>query len=138
MTTTTVPDAPTRADLRSPPPGVRTGVAPSRPDSLVFARRNIEHIRQIPEKLLDVTMQPIMFVLLFAFVFGGAIAIDGGTYREYLIGGILVQSLAFGMIGPATSIATDLQEGVIDRFRSLPASRGRRTSSATTSPSSPA
>jgi ABC transporter DrrB family efflux protein len=92
-------------------------------DTLVFARRNIEHIRQIPEKLLDVTIQPLMFVLLFAYVFGGAIHITGGSYREYIIGGILVQSLAFGMMGPATAIATDLTEGVIDRFRSLPASR---------------
>ena len=66
-------------------------------------------------------MQPLMFVLLFAYVFGGAIAVDGGSYREYLIGGILIQSLAFGLIGPATAIATDLTEGVIDRFRSLPA-----------------
>lgn len=100
-------------------PGVRTVVS----DSLVFARRNIEHIRQIPEKLLDVTIQPLMFVLLFAYVFGGAIAVDGSNYREYLIGGILVQSLTFGMMGPASAIATDLTEGVIDRFRSLPATR---------------
>jgi ABC transporter DrrB family efflux protein len=92
-------------------------------DTLVFARRNLEHIRQIPEKLLDVTIQPLMFVLLFAYVFGGAIHVTGGSYREYIIGGILVQSLAFGLVGPATSIATDLTEGVIDRFRSLPAQR---------------
>jgi len=92
-------------------------------DTLVFARRNLEHIRQIPEKLLDVTIQPLMFVLLFVYVFGGAIAVRGGSYREYIIGGILVQSLAFGMMGPATAIATDLTEGVIDRFRSLPARR---------------
>ncbi|MFN8040040.1 MAG: ABC transporter permease [Acidimicrobiales bacterium] len=92
-------------------------------DTLVFAARNIAHIRQIPEKLLDVTLQPLMFVLLFAYVFGGAIEIQGGSYREYVISGILVQSLAFGMTGPATSIATDLTEGVIDRFRSLPAPR---------------
>jgi ABC transporter DrrB family efflux protein len=92
-------------------------------DTRVFAGRNLAHIRQIPEKLLDVTVQPLMFVLLFSYVFGGAIAVDGGNYREYLIGGILLQSLAFGMTGPATSIATDLTEGVIDRFRSLPASR---------------
>ena len=89
-------------------------------DTMVFARRNTEHIRQIPEKLLDVTAQPIMFVLLFGFVFGGAIHVDGGNYREYLIGGILIQSLAFGLMGPAMSVATDLTEGVIDRFRSLP------------------
>ena len=92
---------------------------------MVFARRHVEHIRQIPEKLLDVTLQPLMFVLLFAYVFGGAIGVEGGNYREYLIGGILIQSLAFGMVGPAMSIATDLTEGVIDRFRSLPV---RRTS----------
>ena len=91
-------------------------------DTLVFARRNVEHIRQIPEKLLDVTVQPLMFTVLFAYVFGGAIDV-GGSYREYLIGGILVQTLVFGMMGPATSIATDLQEGVIDRFRSLPAAQ---------------
>jgi ABC transporter DrrB family efflux protein len=94
-------------------------------DSVVFARRNIEHIRQVPEKLIEVTVQPIMFVLLFAFVFGGAIAVGGAKnqYREYLIGGILIQSLAFGMTGPAISIANDLTEGVIDRFRSLPTSK---------------
>jgi ABC-2 type transport system permease protein len=92
-------------------------------DTLVYAGRNVEHIRQIPEKLLDVTIQPLMFVLLFAYVFGGAIAVKGGNYREYLIGGILIQSLAFAMTGPATAISTDLTEGVIDRFRSLPATR---------------
>ncbi len=93
-------------------------------DTLVYAGRNIAHIRQIPEKLLDVTVQPLMFVLLFAYVFGGAISVgSGGSYREYIIGGILIQSLTFGLNGPATAIATDLTEGVIDRFRSLPATR---------------
>jgi ABC transporter DrrB family efflux protein len=92
-------------------------------DSLVIARRNLAHIRQIPEKLLDVTLQPIMFVLLFAFVFGGVIAVPGGNYRSYLIAGILVQTIAFGMIGPGTSLATDLKEGIVDRFRTLPMSR---------------
>ena len=92
-------------------------------DSLVIARRSFAHIRQIPEKLLDVTIQPLMFVLLFAFVFGGVIAVPGGDYRDYLIGGILVQTLVFGMIGPATSMATDLGEGILDRFRSLPTHR---------------
>jgi ABC-2 type transport system permease protein len=89
-------------------------------DSLVLARRQVAHIRQIPEKLLDVTLQPLMFVLLFAYVFGGVIAIPDGSYREYLLGGVMVQSLTFGLMGPATSIATDLREGVVDRFRSLP------------------
>jgi len=92
-------------------------------DSLVFARRNLEHVRQLPEKLLDVTLQPVMFTLLFAYVFGGVIAIPDGSYREYLIGGVIVQSLGFGIMGPATAIATDLNEGVVDRFRTLPAAR---------------
>jgi ABC-2 type transport system permease protein len=89
-------------------------------DSLVLARRNLAHVRQIPEKLIDVTLQPLVFVLLFAYVFGGVIAIPGGNYREYLVGGVLVQTLAFGIMGPATSIATDLTEGIVDRFRTLP------------------
>jgi ABC transporter DrrB family efflux protein len=92
-------------------------------DATVFARRNLEHIRQVPEKLTNVTVQPLMFVILFAYVFGGAIKVGGGGYKEYLIGGILIQTLAFAMMGPAMSIATDLQEGVIDRFRSLPTRR---------------
>jgi len=93
-------------------------------DAWVLAKRQFAHIRQIPEKLLDVTLQPLMFVLLFAYVFGGVIAIPGGgSYHEYLIGGILVQTLAFGMMGPGVSIATDLGEGIIDRFSSLPMSR---------------
>jgi len=92
-------------------------------DSLVVARRSLAHIRQIPEKLLDVTVQPLMFVVLFAFVFGKVIAIPHGSYRSYLIGGILVQTLGFGIFGPATSMATDLGEGILDRFRSLPMHR---------------
>src|SRR6185437_6100081 len=92
-------------------------------DSLVLARRNLAHVRQIPEKLLDVTLQPIMFVLLFSFVFGHVIHVPGGSYREYVIAGILVQTLGFGLMGPGVSIATDLGEGVVDRLRSLPISR---------------
>jgi ABC transporter DrrB family efflux protein len=111
----------TTLDIRNDQPGSGLGALLS--DTMVFTGRNIAHIREIPEKLLDVTLQPLMFVLLFAFVFGGAIAVPGSNYREYLIGGILVQSIAFGLAGPANSIATDLNEGVIDRFLSLPTSR---------------
>jgi ABC-2 type transport system permease protein len=93
-------------------------------DAAVLAKRQFAHIRQIPEKLFDVTLQPLMFVLLFSFVFGNVIQVPGGgDYHEYLIGGILVQTLAFGMMGPGVSMATDLGEGIIDRFRSLPMSR---------------
>jgi ABC-2 type transport system permease protein len=92
-------------------------------DSLAIARRSLAHVRQIPEKLIDVTLQPLMFVLLFAYVFGGVIAVPGGHYREYLLGGIVVQTIAFGLVGPATSLATDMKEGIVDRFRSLPMAR---------------
>lgn len=125
MTAVATPTAPETARPDVPRPA-RAEPRPSAglwTHSLVFAGRHLAHIRQIPEKLLDVTIQPVMFVILFAYVFGGAIAVSGSNYREYLIGGILVQSLAFGMVGPATSVATDLTEGVLDRFRSLPTSR---------------
>lgn len=93
-------------------------------DTMVLARRNFEHTRQIPETLLAVTLQPLMFTLLFAYVFGGAIAVPGGgDYHEYLVGGILVQTLAFGMMGPGVAIATDLRDGMVDRLRTLPISR---------------
>jgi ABC-2 type transport system permease protein len=92
-------------------------------DTWVLARRNAEHVRQIPEKLLDVTIQPLMFTLLFAYVFGGAIGVPDGSYHEFLVGGILVQTLAFGMMGPGVSIATDLREGMVDRLRTLPIAR---------------
>jgi ABC-2 type transport system permease protein len=104
-------------------PSVGTRVRWTVSDSLVIARRRLAHVRQIPEKLIDVTLQPLMFVLLFAFVFGGVIAVPDGNYREYLMGGILVQTIAFGMMGPATSMATDMTEGIVDRFRALPMSR---------------
>ncbi len=93
-------------------------------DSLVLARRNLSHVRQVPERLIDVTIQPLMFVLLFAFVFGGAIPLPGGgDYHEFLMAGIFVQTLAFGIVGPATGMATDLSEGMLDRLLSLPMTR---------------
>jgi ABC transporter DrrB family efflux protein len=92
-------------------------------DTLILARRNLAHVRQIPEKLIDVTVQPLMFVLLFAYVFGGVIAVPGGDYREYMLPGIVIQTLAFGLLGPGVAIATDLAEGIVDRFRSLPMAR---------------
>jgi ABC-2 type transport system permease protein len=114
MTATLITPVPTRP---------RSGLGAWWHDTLVFAGRQVAHIRQIPEKLLDVTLQPLMFVLLFSYVFSGAMTI-GGSYREYLVAGILVQSLAFGLIGPATAMATDIGEGVVDRFRTLPTPRG--------------
>ena len=92
-------------------------------DGLVIARRNLTHVRHVPEKLLDVTFQPFIFVLLFAYVFGSAINVLGTGYREYLIAGIFVQTMAFASMGTAISVADDMSKGVIDRFRSLPTAR---------------
>ena len=93
-------------------------------DTWVIARRGLRHLRRQPEMLVDATIQPIMFVLLFAFVFGGAIAVPGGgSYREFLMGGIFAQTLVFGAFGVAIALAYDRTNGAIDRFHSLPIPR---------------
>jgi ABC-2 type transport system permease protein len=93
-------------------------------DGWVVAQRNLMHVRYVPEKLLDVTLQPLMFVLLFAYVFGGAIGVPGGgDYKEFLMAGIFVQTIAFTFMGAGMSMAEDLQQGVVDRFRALPMAR---------------
>ncbi|MDP9271816.1 MAG: ABC transporter permease [Chloroflexota bacterium] len=92
-------------------------------DSIEMVRRNLLHIRRTPELLLDVTIQPIMFVLLFRFVFGGAIPIQGTSYVNYLMAGIFVQTIVFATIGTGILLANDLAKGMIDRFRSLPMSQ---------------
>ena len=90
----------------------------------VIARRGLAHMRRQPEALTDATIQPIMFVLLFAYVFGGAIKVPGGgSYREFLMGGIFAQTLMFGAFGTAMALAYDRTNGAVDRFRSLPISR---------------
>jgi ABC transporter DrrB family efflux protein len=93
-------------------------------DTWVVAKRGLLHIRRQPEALADVTIQPIMFVLLFAYVFGGAIKVDGGSYREFLMGGIFAQTIVFGAFGVAIALAYDRANGAIDRFRALPMARG--------------
>jgi ABC transporter DrrB family efflux protein len=93
-------------------------------DTLVLAVRNFKRIPRAPDLLLAFTVQPIMFVLLFAYVFGGAIPTPGHSYIDFLIPGILVQTMAFGGFVTAMGIAEDLRKGLIDRFRSLPMSRG--------------
>ena len=94
-------------------------------DAWVIARRGLKHMRRQPEALSDATIQPVMFVLLFAYVFGGAIPIaDGGNYREYLMGGIFAQTIVFTAFGVAMSIANDRKNNAVDRFRSLPIAKG--------------
>src|ERR1700749_1734494 len=93
-------------------------------DTWVIARRGLIHMRRQPEVLTDATIQPIMFVLLFAFVFGGAIAVPGGgSYKEFLRGGIFAQTIFFGSFGVAMALAADRGNGAIDRFHSLPIPR---------------
>ena len=93
-------------------------------DTWVIAKRGLRHMRRQPEMLADATIQPIMFVLLFAFVFGGAISVPGGgSYREFLMGGIFSQTIFFGAFGVAISLANDRQNGAIDRFHALPIAR---------------
>jgi len=93
-------------------------------DTWVIARRGLIHMKRQPEVLTDATIQPIMFVLLFAFVFGGAIAVPGGgSYKEFLMGGIFAQTIFFGCFGVAMSLAADRGNGAIDRFHSLPIPR---------------
>lgn len=92
-------------------------------DTWQMVRRNLRHIPRSPELLLDVTVQPVIFVLLFVYIFGGAIDVPGMSYVNYLMAGILAQTLIFACMTSGIGLAYDLQKGLIDRFRSLPMSR---------------
>ena len=96
-------------------------------DGWVVTLRNLRRMTRIPEMVVFATIQPIMFVLLFSFVFGGAIPVAGGggthAYREYLLPGIFTQTLAFTTGTTAVGLADDLHKGLVDRFRSLPMAR---------------
>jgi ABC transporter DrrB family efflux protein len=100
-----------------------TSLAYSVSDTLVLAKRSLLRIPRQPDLLVGFTVQPIMFVLLFVYVFGGAIATPGLDYVDFLIPGIIVQSMTFGGFVTALGLAEDLKKGLIDRFRSLPMSR---------------
>ena len=89
-------------------------------DTLVLAKRSLLRIRRQPDLLIGFTVQPIMFVLLFVYVFGGAIRTPGFKYVDFLMPGIIVQTMAFGGFVTALGLAEDLKKGLIDRFRSLP------------------
>jgi len=93
-------------------------------DTMVLAKRNLARIPRQPDLLIAYTIQPVMFVLLFVYVFGGAIQTPGFDYVDFLMPGIIVQSLAFGGFVTALGLAEDVKKGLIDRFRSLPMSRG--------------
>ena len=94
------------------------------PDQLVMAERNLVRLPRAPDLLLGFTVQPVMFVLLFVYVFGGAIETPGyDDYADFLIPGIIVQNIAFGGFVTALGLAEDMTKGLIDRFRSLPTAR---------------
>jgi len=114
---------------RATPPGPAT-IEPVRlppsaffVDAVVIAKRNLIRIARTPQLLVFATIQPIMFVLLFRYVFGGAIHVPGMTYVDYLIPGIIVQTVVFGATSTAVGLSQDMTNGIVDRFRSLPMSR---------------
>jgi len=92
-------------------------------NTLTIARRYLLHIKATPEQLVEMTIQPIMFLVLFVFVFGGAIAGSWQDYLQFALPGILVQSVCFLPFTTALALNADFQRGVIDRFRSLPIAR---------------
>jgi ABC-2 type transport system permease protein len=102
-------------------------------DTRVLARRSLKRIPRQPDLLMGYTIQPVMFVLLFVYVFGGAIETPGFDYVDFLMPGIIVQSIAFGGFVTAIGMSEDVQKGLIDRFRSLPMSRAAVLTGRTTS-----
>jgi ABC-2 type transport system permease protein len=102
-------------------------------DGAVVAKRNIIKIKRVPDLLVFSTISPIMFVLLFAYVFGSGISVPGVSYKEFLMAGIFAQTVIFGATITGAGLAEDMQKGIIDRFRALPMARsavlvGRTTS----------
>ncbi|WP_328915764.1 MULTISPECIES: ABC transporter permease [unclassified Streptomyces] len=109
-------------------PTPRGGLLQSAHDSLVVAKRNLLRMMRIPEVVIFGLIQPIMFVVLFSYVFGGSVNVggtsDAAAYREFLMAGIFAQTVTFATAGAGAGIADDMHKGLIDRFRSLPMSRG--------------
>ncbi|AXB47642.1 ABC transporter permease [Amycolatopsis albispora] len=89
-------------------------------DTLVLTKRSLRHIPRIPDQLIFATVNPIIFVLLFRYVFGGAIGTPGMTYPDFLMAGIFVQTVAFGAVNSGVGLAEDMSRGLVNRFRSLP------------------
>lgn len=112
----------------TPAPRPGGGIGQSVRDSLVIARRNLIRMSRIPEVVLFGLIQPIMFVVLFSYVFGGSMNIGGSAdpvvYRNFLMAGIFAQTVTFATAGAGAGIADDMHKGLVDRFRSLPMARG--------------
>jgi ABC-type polysaccharide/polyol phosphate export permease len=121
MTTATIPDLfPALAEALPPRPHK---VVRYLRETALLVGRSLRTIPHVPERLSDVTIQPIVFTLLFLYVFGSAIHVPGMRYQDYLLPGLVGQGLAFGVIGAGTATSTDFVTGVTDRFRSLPVTR---------------
>jgi len=109
-------------------PRARGGLSQAVRDSLVVTKRNLIRMTRIPEIVIFGLIQPIMFVVLFSYVFGGSMNVGGSVspsiYREFLMAGIFAQTVTFATAGAGAGIADDMHKGVIDRFRSLPMTRG--------------
>jgi ABC-2 type transport system permease protein len=110
-------------------PVAKGGLGQSVSDSLIVAKRNLIRMKRIPEMVIFGLIQPVMFVVLFSYVFGGSINVPGagldpGMYREFLMAGIFAQTVTFATAGAGAGIAEDMHKGLIDRFRSLPMARG--------------
>jgi ABC-2 type transport system permease protein len=112
-----IPTLTVRQAISSSPRPRQAGAMPA---ALTLAWRGMLRIKHVPEQLLDVTVTPVMFVLMFTYIFGGAIAGSTGEYRDYLLPGILVMSVLFNTVYSGVAINTDVTKGVVDRFRSLP------------------
>ncbi|MGZ4110063.1 MAG: ABC transporter permease [Actinomycetota bacterium] len=117
MTATAIDLATSEIPRRRPSP-----LAPAR-DALAVTWRNLIGYRRVPQLLVFSTIQPVIFVLLFRYVFGGAITIPGVAYVNYLMPGVFVQTIVFGAIAAAVGLAADLKSGLLERFRSLPMAR---------------
>jgi len=120
MTAITVPARPV-GEPREPGLGLRTRWAII--DTLTITRRNLLVWIRVPAYIAFTVIQPVMFVLLFRYVFGGAIPVPGGNYVDFLMPGIIGQTAAFATFGTAIALAQELQKGVIDRLRSMPMAR---------------
>ncbi|GJM36968.1 MAG: transport permease protein [Acidimicrobiales bacterium] len=92
-------------------------------DGATIARRNVRKVTRVPEILVSVIVSPLIMLVLFAYVFGGSIEIEGGSYREYLVGGVFAMNLVFASVFTGAGLAEDIQKGIMDRFRSLPMSQ---------------
>ncbi len=116
----------TAPGTRAPQPS--GGLSQSVTDSLVIAKRNLIRMARIPEMVIFGLIQPVMFVVLFSYVFGGSMSVGGSldpaTYREFLMAGIFAQTVTFATAGAGAGIADDMHKGLVDRFRSLPMARG--------------